>query len=98
CSTCQGTGQIIANPCATCRGKGLESVTEKFTVTIPAGIEDGTALRVTGKGSDGTGTGRPGDLYVVVGVQDDPRFERHGRDLVTSFGMTYAQAVIGDTV
>lgn len=98
CNACQGTGQIIPNPCDTCKGKGLELVTEKLTVTIPPGVEDGTALRVSGKGSDGVGAGRPGDLYVVVDVQEDPRFERHGRDLVTSFNMTFAQAVIGDSV
>jgi len=98
CSSCQGSGKVIAHPCESCRGKGLELVTEKLTVTIPAGVEDETALRVTGKGSDGVGAGRPGDLYVVIDLQDDPRFERHGRDLVTSFSMSFAQAVIGDTV
>lgn len=98
CNQCQGTGKTIETPCTTCRGKGLETVTEKLTITVPAGIEDGTALRVSGKGSDGVGAGRPGDLYVVVSVSPDPRFERHGRELLTKFNMTYAQAVLGDTV
>jgi molecular chaperone DnaJ len=98
CGQCQGTGQIIETPCPTCRARGLELTTEKLTVTIPAGVEDESALRVTGKGSDGTGGGRPGDLYVVVNVAHDPRFDRHGRDLLTHYDMTFAQAVIGDTV
>ncbi len=98
CGVCQGTGKTIAEPCPTCKGRGLEVVTEKLSVTIPSGVEDGTALRVPGKGSDGVGGGRPGDLYVVVHVPEDPRFERHGRDLVTTYKATFAQAVIGDTV
>lgn len=98
CNVCQGTGQVIPTPCETCRGKGLELVTEKLTVTIPPGVEDGTALRVSGKGSDGTGIGRPGDLYVVVDIPDDPRFVRHGRELVTTVSLSYAQAVIGDKI
>jgi len=98
CGTCQGSGQAITTACETCRGRGLELTTEKLTVTIPAGVEDESALRVTGKGSDGTGGGRPGDLYVVVDIANDRRFERHGRDVLTHFDMTYAQAVIGDTV
>lgn len=98
CPTCQGSGKTIANPCPVCKGKGLELQSTKITVTIPPGIEDETALRVGGRGSDGTQGGRPGDLYVIVNVKDDRRFERHGRDLLTSFGVTYAQAVLGDTV
>ncbi|MBS1721822.1 MAG: molecular chaperone DnaJ [Armatimonadetes bacterium] len=98
CPTCQGTGQTIPTPCSVCKGKGLEVVTEKLSITIPPGVEEGTAMRVTGKGSDGTGLGRPGDLYVVIDVQEDSRFERHGRELATSYNITFSQAAIGDTV
>lgn len=98
CGNCQGSGKIIKTPCHTCQGRGLEVVSATLSVTIPAGIENGTAMRIGGKGSDGTGGGRTGDLYVVVAVANDSRFERHGRDLVTRFKMTYSQAVLGDHV
>jgi molecular chaperone DnaJ len=96
CPTCRGQGQTIAEPCADCKGRGLSVKTENLTVTVPAGVEDGNVLRVSGRGSDGLGTGVPGDLFVVIGVEDDPRFERRGRDLVTAIDLTFAQAVIGD--
>lgn len=98
CGTCQGTGRIVKSPCSTCNGRGLEVVSATLSVTVPPGIENGVALRLHGKGSDGTGGGRAGDLYVVVSVANDPRFERHGRDLVTRYKMTYSQAVLGDHV
>ncbi len=98
CPTCQGTGRSIPDPCPTCRARGREAVTAELTVTIPAGIEEGTTLRVGGKGSDGIGMGRPGDLYVTVHVAEDSRFEREGRDLFASLDLTFAQAAIGDTV
>lgn len=98
CNVCGGAGRTISDPCPNCKGRSLESVSEKLTVTIPAGVEDGTALRVGGKGSDGLGLGRPGDLYVVVRVANDPKFERHGRDLVTVIKANFAQVVLGDEV
>lgn len=98
CAACRGTGQLIENPCGTCHGEGVAPKEEKYTVLIPAGIETGQSLRVTGKGSDGVRGGITGDLYVGVYVKDDKRFERRGRDLVTSLDVTYAQAVIGDQV
>lgn len=98
CGTCNGAGKSIATPCANCHGRGLETVTEKLTVTVPAGIEDGQTLRLSGQGSDGTQGGVKGDLYVVVHVPVDPRFERQGRTLTTRYPLTIAQAVIGDRV
>ncbi|MBS1715888.1 MAG: molecular chaperone DnaJ [Armatimonadetes bacterium] len=98
CGTCNGAGKSIATPCTNCHGRGLETVTEKLTVTVPAGIEDGQTLRLGGQGSDGTQGGAKGDLYVVVHVPEDPRFDRQGRTLTTRYPLTFAQAVIGDHV
>lgn len=98
CGKCRGTGQMIENPCATCHGEGVAPKEEEYQVVIPAGIDSGQTLRVAGKGSDGARGGIPGDLYVVVTVQDDKRFERQGKDLVAEVSLTFAQAVIGDKV
>lgn len=98
CPSCRGTGQKIDNPCQTCHGEGVAPKEEEYVVMIPPGIEDGQTMRVSGKGSDGARGGVPGDLYVVVSVKDDKRFERRGRDLVTSVNLTFAQAAIGDKV
>jgi molecular chaperone DnaJ len=66
------------------------------TVTVPAGVEDGNTLRVSGKGSDGLRGGRAGDLYVVVRVKDDDRFQRDGQDLHVEVPLSFTQAVLGD--
>ncbi len=98
CGACQGQGKIIKDPCKTCHGRGLETISATLSVTIPAGIESGVALRLTGKGSDAPRGGQAGDLYVVITVASHPKFERHGRELLTHYRMNYAQAAIGDTL
>ena len=70
----------------------------KVPVTIPPGFEDGATLHVPGQGSDGIGGGRPGDLYVVLQVSSDKRFQRHGQTLYTLLDATFAQAALGDRV
>ena len=96
CPVCGGAGTIIKNPCHGCRGKRLVPQKATLKVTIPAGVENGTSLRLTGKGNEGIGGGRPGDLYVGLVVHDDSRFERDGNELHTSVDITYAQAALGD--
>lgn len=98
CPNCSGTGEIIEDKCPTCQGRKLERVEETITVQIPSGIESGSTLRVQGRGSDGVGSGHPGDLYVVLEVEEDDRFERDGTTLFTLVELTYAQAVLGDTI
>lgn len=98
CPTCGGAGSTIKNPCSSCRGRGLVQETARISVAIPAGVESGATMHLPGQGSDGTGYGRPGDLYVVLTVKNDPRFERDGRNLVTRLSLTFAQAVLGDSV
>jgi molecular chaperone DnaJ len=72
--------------------------TAKLSVTVPPGIESGSTLRVSGRGSDGLGAGRPGDLYVAVTVEPHSRFGREGTTLYTTVPVTFAQAVLGDEV
>lgn len=98
CPQCRGAGQIIKNPCSTCKGQGLTVQSTSGTVAVPAGVHHGMTLRMPGRGSDAPGMGRPGDLYVVISVREDSRFERHGEDLHARLELTYAQAALGDEI
>jgi len=98
CSNCRGTGSIITNPCKTCRGRGLVTEHARVAISIPAGVESGVTLHVAGQGNDGLAGGRPGDLYVVIEVAPDQRFQRQGTTLFTHVDLTFAQAALGDTM
>src|SRR5215208_4817573 len=82
CPRCRGSGTVIEQPCETCRGTGRERRTKRYTVKIPAGVKDGTRIRVKGKGEPGPASGPPGDLYVVTRVAPSATYERRGADLV----------------
>jgi molecular chaperone DnaJ len=82
CQECGGHGSIIDTPCPECRGTGQIVNDEALTVRVPIGVEEGMALRVPGHGQPADKARMPpGDLFVVIRTADDPRFERHGRDL-----------------
>jgi molecular chaperone DnaJ len=98
CARCSGTGFLITNPCKKCQGKGVRDVSEKVTVNIPAGVENGNRIQMSGLGSDGIRGGRPGDLYVFLHIPDDGPFVRHGQHLLTGYDVTVAQAILGDEV
>ena len=95
CDRCGGDGRIAQTPCAHCRGSGQEVDARSRTVEIPAGIDDGQRVRITGQGHAGGRGGPAGDLYVLVMVERDPRFERHGDDLVTRLDVPFTQAALG---
>ncbi len=98
CPTCGGTGKSISDPCRECKGDGREQKKKTLTIKIPAGIEDGTVMRVRGEGDVGPHGGPAGDLHVVVQVRTHPVFERHGLDLVCTVPVTYAQLALGTEV
>lgn len=98
CPRCQGTGFMVTNPCKKCSGKGVTRVTEHVSVNIPAGVETGSTIHMPGHGSDGIRGGRPGDLYVVLHVQEDGPFIRRGQHLLTGFDVTISQVILGDSV
>ena len=98
CPTCQGEGSLIKDPCKNCKGKGLLPETAKVTINVPPGFEDGATMHVPGQGNDGVGGGRPGDLYVVLDLESDKRFERQGQTLYTRMSLSFAQAALGDSV
>jgi molecular chaperone DnaJ len=98
CHRCGGAGQVIASPCPDCRGEGRRADERKYTVDIPAGVDSGSTLRLSGRGAVGPRGGPPGDLYVHLRVKEHPRFQREGANLVTELHLPYSQAVLGATV
>ena len=98
CDRCGGDGKIPETPCGVCRGSGREVRSESIAVEIPAGIEDGQRVRLAGRGHAGARGGRPGDLYLLVHVEPDPRFERHGEDLITRIDVPFTDAALGTTL
>jgi molecular chaperone DnaJ len=98
CSKCRGTGKTIAKPCTTCRGAGRIGKERKLTVKIPAGIATGQRLRLYGEGEHGSAGGPPGDLYVVVHVQEHSFFHREDDDLYCELPMTFPTLALGGTV
>ncbi len=98
CSHCNGKGSVIKNPCAKCRGAGRLRVQKKVSITVPAGIDDGQTLRVSGEGDCGINGGPAGNLNVSVSVRPHPIFTRDGYDVHCEIPITYAQAVLGDEI
>jgi molecular chaperone DnaJ len=95
CDRCGGEGKIPKEPCHVCRGSGHEVRGETVSVEIPAGIEDGQRVRLARRGHAGSRGGPPGDLYLLISVEPDPRFERHGDDLVTRVDVPFTDAALG---
>ena len=98
CPRCLGAGRIIRTPCESCHGEGRKAAVRNLTVTIPAGAEQGTRLRLKNQGEASETGGRNGDLYVVIDVLPDPFFEREGNDLVCDVPITVSQAILGAKV
>jgi molecular chaperone DnaJ len=98
CGQCGGTGSIIAKPCTACRGAGRVPRERKLTVRIPPGIATGQRLRLAGEGEAGPGGGHPGDLYVVIHVQEHPFFQREGNDLYCQVPLDFPTLVLGGAV
>jgi molecular chaperone DnaJ len=98
CNNCQGSGHIPEKRCKHCGGDGVVKSESKLTVKIPAGIDNGESIRLSGHGESAGHKGSAGDLYITVHVKPDPRFERDGFEIYTDVTISYPQAVLGDTV
>jgi molecular chaperone DnaJ len=98
CPKCQGKGKIIQERCDTCGGRGQVRQNHKVEVKIPAGVETGTRLRITGEGEGGLNGGPHGDLFLVLEVERHDDFERDGGDLHSRLVLTYPQAVLGTSM
>jgi molecular chaperone DnaJ len=95
CPTCNGTGQTIEDKCDSCGGRGQVQKTKKLKITIPAGVDNGTRLRVSNEGDAGLRNGPPGDLYVYLFVNEDAEFRRDGTNILSEIQVSYLQAILG---
>ncbi len=98
CGTCQGGGTVVADPCESCGGTGRRIGKAQIPVEIPAGMEDGASIRISGAGEAGERGAAAGDLYVFVHVKPHELFERRGRDLFCELPVSFAKAALGGTV
>jgi molecular chaperone DnaJ len=98
CSVCGGRGVVIDDPCPTCHGAGRTHQTKRYRVKVPAGVRDGSRIRLAGKGEPGVGGGPAGDLYVVTNVAPSPIYKRKGDNIEVDVPLTIVEAVTGGTV
>ena len=98
CPRCGGQGKVIKNPCKKCKGTGLTRQISKVTVNVPAGIDNGMKLRLQGKGEEGPANTPAGDLYVVVHVEEHPRFMREGTELLGELKLDLVKACLGGKI
>jgi molecular chaperone DnaJ len=95
CPNCRGQGETITSPCKNCRGRGRVHAEVARVIQVPAGVDDGTQIRVSGEGEPGVFGGPPGDLYVVVHVKPHRFFRRRGNDIILDLAINIAQATLG---
>jgi molecular chaperone DnaJ len=95
CGQCRGEGMIISDPCPKCHGQGRIRKQESLSVRIPAGVDNGSRLKLRGEGEAGYGGGAPGDLYVIVHVKEHPLFARQDNDIVIEVPISFPQAALG---
>jgi molecular chaperone DnaJ len=98
CHVCRGSGQVIARPCPKCRGNGQVQVSKRVAVKIPAGVDNGSRLRLSGEGEPGAYAGPAGDLYVFIHVQPHEFFERRENDILCQVSISFVQATLGDQI
>jgi len=98
CPQCKGNGSMISNPCTSCQGQGRKPVETQRTITIPAGVDHGTRLRVSGEGDAGLKGGPPGDLYVVLQIKPHPVFKREGQHIFSQQKISYTTMALGGEI
>ncbi|MFH1879102.1 MAG: molecular chaperone DnaJ [Candidatus Omnitrophota bacterium] len=98
CENCGGSGEIIKDPCALCAGTGRKELIKKIDVTIPAGVDNGIRLRLSGEGEAGINGGPRGDLYISMDVKEHEFFSRREYDLLGNMPVTFSQLVLGDEI
>jgi molecular chaperone DnaJ len=98
CSQCGGEGRIITDPCRECKGTGTQKRKRRIVVRVPAGVDDGNSIRLSGEGEAGWRGGSPGDLYVVLSVGRHRFFHREGDNVIFELPINFAQAALGDEV
>lgn len=95
CSRCGGEGRIITKPCSQCRGSGREETTHRISITVPAGVDDGSQIRISGEGNAGARGGGTGNLYIILSVKEHQLFKRRGNEILYDLPINFAQAALG---
>lgn len=98
CPTCRGSGEVISDPCNTCQGEGRAVTQQKLSVKIPAGVDEGTRIRVGGEGEAGVRGAASGDLYIFVHMKRHPIFARDGTNLIAECPVTFTTAALGGSI
>jgi molecular chaperone DnaJ len=98
CTSCNGSGQIVVNPCRSCGGQGRVKKPKKLSINIPAGVEDGNRIRLSGQGEAGLRGGRTGDLYIFVSIKPHKFFQRDGSDLYCNIPVSMVTAALGGQI
>ncbi|PIP42062.1 MAG: molecular chaperone DnaJ [Desulfobacterales bacterium CG23_combo_of_CG06-09_8_20_14_all_51_8] len=98
CPGCRGAGQVIKEHCPQCKGRQRIIVTKRVSIKIPAGVDSGSKLRLTGEGESGVQGGPPGDLYVFINVKPHEFFKRSNADVISTVELTFVQAALGDEI
>lgn len=98
CPKCQGSGQVISDPCGSCHGQGVKKKKSELAVKVPAGIDDGQRLKLTNEGDAGQFGGPNGDLYIVIGILQHEFFEREEQDVICTVPVSFSQAALGSEV
>jgi len=98
CPVCRGEGNVVRKPCSACDGTGIDHQEDALQIAVPPGVEDGSTLRLMGRGEAAPRGGRPGNLYVIMRVEADDRFERDGADLHTEVMVSFPQLALGDRI
>ncbi|MEA2684733.1 MAG: molecular chaperone DnaJ [Chloroflexota bacterium] len=98
CPRCRGEGEMVEFPCATCHGAGRVQSTKRLRVKVPAGVDEGDQVRLTGEGEAGVKGGGYGDLYVAMNIRPHPELRRSGRDIYYDLGVGFGQAALGDSI
>ncbi len=98
CPTCRGAGRLLKSPCIQCHGQGRNTVTRRLAVRIPAGVDTGSQIRISGEGEAGIRGGPPGDLYVVLRVKSHPHLSRQDQSVIYELRVNMVQAALGDRI
>ena len=98
CAACSGAGEIIGDPCRVCKGQGRVNKNKKLSVNVPAGVDNGTRIRLSGEGEAGARGSSPGDLYIFIDIKDHSIFQRDGKDTFIEVPVSFIDAVLGNSI
>ena len=98
CASCSGAGEIIGDPCRVCKGQGRVNKNKKLSVNVPAGVDNGTRIRLSGEGEAGARGSSPGDLYIFIDIKDHSIFQRDSKDTFIEVPVSFIDAVLGNSI